>query len=84
MNIEPLDARIEAFGASVIRVNGHDICALVDTAAIAHPGKPHFILADTNTAEGVPLLEHRKPHLHFVRFKDEAEKAEFVKFRETM
>ena len=84
MNIEPLDARIAAFGASVIRVNGHDISALVDAAAVAHPGQPHFILADTNTAEGIPLLEHRKPHLHFVRFKDEAEKAEFVKFRETM
>ena len=84
MNIEPLDARIAAFGASVIRVNGHDIGALVDAATIAHPGQPHFILADTNTAEGIPLLEHRKPHLHFVRFKDEAEKAEFVKFRETM
>ncbi len=84
MNIEPLDARIEAFGASVVRVDGHDICALVDAAALAHPGKPHFILADTNTAQGVPLLERRKPHLHYVRFKDEAEKAEFVKFWETM
>jgi len=84
MNIEPLDARIEAFGASVVRVDGHDINALVDAAALSHPGKPHFILADTNTAQGVPLLEPRKPHLHFVRFEDEAEKAKFIRFWETM
>jgi len=84
MNIEPLDARIESFGASVIRVDGHDIRALVDAAAMEHAGKPHFILADTNTAQGVLLLEGRKPYLHFVRFHDEAEKAEFLRFWEAM
>ena len=51
---------------------------------MAHSGKPHFILADTNTAQGVPLLEARKPYLHFVRFSDEAEKAQFVEFWEAM
>ena len=84
MNIEPLDARIESFGASVIRVDGHDIPALVGAVSMAHSGKPHFILADTNTAQGVPLLEARKPYLHFVRFSDEAEKAQFVEFWEAM
>ncbi len=84
MNIEPLDARIEGFGASATRVDGHDVRALADAVAVPHPGKPHFILADTDTARGVPLLEPRKPHLHFVRFGDEAEKAAFVKLWEAM
>ena len=42
-----------------------------------HDGKPLFVLGYTDTARGLPQLDARKPNLHFVRFKDAAEIAEF-------
>lgn len=85
MNIEPIDARLEAFGAHAICVNGHDVDAL--DAAVDTPraeGKPLFVLCYTDTARGVPLLEERKPKLHFVRFKDDAEIETFRAFHAQM
>lgn len=85
MNIEPISARLEAFGARVVQVDGHDVEALV-TAAESHmqDGKPLFVLAYTNPSQGVPLLDERKPHLHFVRFKDEAEIERYKTFLQQM
>ena len=71
MNIEPLSARLEAFGAQVVTVDGHDVAALAGAAqSLRETGKPLFILAYTNPSQGVPLLDERKPYLHFVRFKE--------------
>jgi transketolase len=69
MNIEPIQDRITGFGASVTRIDGHDAQALI-TAQHGEEGRPHFVLCDTDSARGVPLLEARKPHLHYVRFKE--------------
>lgn len=74
MNIEPIDARLRAFGADVKVVDGHDIDALA-TASDARrgSGKPLFVLCYTNSAQGMAMLDQRKPHLHYVRFKSDEE-----------
>lgn len=84
MGIEPLAARLEGFGAAVQVVDGHDIEAMERAVALEHEGKPLFVLCYTDTARGIPLLEERKPYLHYVRFKSEAEKQQFVDFLATM
>jgi transketolase len=77
MNIEPIAARLAAFGAQVIRVDGHDVDALAAGAGQAHTGQPLVVLAYTDPARGIDLLEARKPLLHYVRFKSEAERDQF-------
>jgi transketolase len=77
MNIEPLRGRLESFGACVAQVDGHDLDALAASAAIAHDDQPLVILAYTDPAKDMPILNSRKPKLHYVRFKDEAEKKQF-------
>lgn len=78
MNIEPITGRLEGFGAVAVTVDGHDVVALEQAIRNTdHAGKPLFVLAYTDTARGIPLLDARKPNLHFVRFKDPAEIAEF-------
>ena len=76
MNIEPIDARFHGFGATAINVDGHDIDALADAVNHKEEGKPLFVLCYTNPAEGMTMLDKRKPHLHFVRFKNDEEIAE--------
>ena len=85
MNIEPISARLEAFGADVVTVDGHDVEALAAAAESHRPNdKPFFVLAYTNPSQGVPLLDERKPYLHFVRFKDEAEIERYRAFLQQM
>jgi transketolase len=84
MNIEPLTSRLEAFGAHVETVDGHDVEALEAASRVEHEGKPLFILSYTDSTRGVPLLEKRKPYVHFVRFKSAEEKSEFEAFLERM
>lgn len=84
MRIEPLTDRLEGFGAAVEVVNGHDIEAMERAAAVTHEGKPLFVLCYTDTARGVQLLNERKPYLHYVRFKSDAEKRQFADFLATM
>lgn len=84
MNIEPISSRLESFGARVITVDGHDVEALVTAAEHLPDGMPLFVLCYTNTSEGIPLLEERKPNLHYVRFKDDEEIERYQKFLEQM
>lgn len=79
MTIEPLATKLKAFGASVDSVDGHNIAAL--TSSLERPtGKPHFVLAYTDPARGVPLLNDRRPVLHYLRFTGPEERAEYQKF----
>ena len=80
MNVEPLKSRLEAFGARAFQVDGHDLDALAAPADLAPNGHPLVVLAYTNPCAGMPLLESRRPKLHYVRFKDEAEKQAFADF----
>lgn len=84
MSIDTLEGRLRGFGAAVESVDGHDFSALETAATRDHAGVPLFVLATTDSTRGVPLLETRKPHVHFVRFRSEAEKADFRRFLEEM
>jgi transketolase len=80
MNMEPIHDKIAAFGAEVVRVNGHDADALDAAARRPHPDKPLVILADTNPYQGMDILKSRYPNLHYVRFKDEVERSHYRTF----
>ncbi|MEN8233470.1 MAG: 1-deoxy-D-xylulose-5-phosphate synthase N-terminal domain-containing protein [Actinomycetota bacterium] len=72
--VDPLTGRIQAFGASAIEVDGHDLGAL-NAAMSAETGKPHFVMALTNPTRGLPIFEERAPLLHYLRFVSDEEKA---------
>lgn len=85
MNIEPISSRLEAFGAKVFRVDGHNIIELANALnQKAGDGRPFFVLAYTNSSQGIPLLDDRKPKLHFVRFKDAVEIEQYKAWLERM
>lgn len=74
VSLEPITSRLEAFGCKAVKVDGHDVEAI--DAAINdtdHKGQPLVVLCYTNSAQGIPLLEERKPKLHYVRFGSGAE-----------
>jgi transketolase len=73
-----------AFGTRLLRVDGHDIDALYAPTELAPDGKPLIVLAYTNPCQGIDLLEARRPKLHYVRFKDEAERAQYAAVLDTM
>jgi len=73
MNIEPISGRIEGFGGVSVTVDAHDVEALAAATEVDHGDKPLFVLCYSNSAQCLSTLEDRKPHLHFVRFKDDAE-----------
>lgn len=77
MTIEPLADRLRAFGASVDAVDGHDVPALLE-AINRETGKPHVVLAYTDPVRGLPLLNDRRPVLHYLRFKDGAERDSYA------
>jgi transketolase len=77
LNIEPIDARLESFGAHVIKVNGNDIEDLHAASQVKHIGKPLAILAYTSPWQGIELLKNRAPKLHYVRFKNDQERQQY-------
>lgn len=74
MNIEPFDERLKAFGASVYRVDGHNVDVLAALGKLKPDGKPMFILCDTDPCRGIDILKERIPKLHYVRFNNEEER----------
>ena len=84
MNIEPISSRVEAFGGVAVTVDAHDPIA-IDRAIneTEHAGKPLFVLCYSDSARGIPMLAERKPHLHFVRFGDDAEIARYRDFHDS-
>lgn len=78
MDIEPLDKRLESFGARVFRVNGHDIKRLAEVGSLAPDGRPVVVLADTDACRGIEVLKARAPKMHYVRFSSEEEKGRYV------
>jgi transketolase len=78
MTIEPLAARIEAFGGDAVEVDGHDIAAIADEAERDRDGRPRFLIGRTDPARGLEdLLVPRSPLLHYVRFSSVEEREEF-------
>ncbi len=84
MEIGSIKDRLAAFGARVFEVDGHDVEALAAPAELPPDGRPLFVVARTNPCQGIPLLEERRPRLHYVRFKDEAEKQRYREFLITL
>jgi len=78
MDIEPLDKRLEAFGARVFRVNGHDIKRLAELGELTPDGRPVVVLCDTDAARGLEVLKSRAPKMHYVRFTSAEEKNRYI------
>jgi transketolase len=60
MTAEPIHDRFAAFGWDVVRIDGHDLPAIVaafDRLESASPDKPHVIIADTVKGKGVARME---------------------------
>lgn len=76
-NLEPLGARIRAFGATCLEVDGHDLDALDRAMRFRTAGKPHVVLARTDPVRGVPLLGNRAPLLHTLRLSGPDDRAGF-------
>ncbi len=84
MSVEPIRARLESFGASVLEVDGHDINALTYPSTLEHPNKPLVVIARTDPARGIEILRTRAPKYHYVRFQDEQEREQYREWFEEM
>ena len=84
MGLEPLAARIEAFGARAVTVDGHDLEAVDAPSRLAPDGRALVVLCRTDPCRGVPLLERRRPKLHYVRFTSPEEREAYRQCFETM
>lgn len=79
MNIEPIDARFRAFGWDCTLVDGHRPVAIDQAVASKEAnGKPLAVLCYTDSAYGIPYLEEKKPHLHYVRPRTDEDRAAFA------
>jgi transketolase len=63
--MEPLDEKFAAFGWNVLRINGHDMAAVLAALEEARTcsGKPTVIIADTVKGKGVDFMENDR-HWH--------------------
>ena len=77
MSIEPLTARIESFGWSVDRVDGHDLVTL-RAAMTRSSDSPHAVLAYTDPVRGLDLLNERRPVLHYLRLTSPADRERYA------
>ena len=75
METRDIKAKMEAFGARVVSIDGHDLDQMRAAVRTPHRGQPLIILANTSPFRGMPTLQLRFPRLHYVRFKSEGERA---------
>ena len=61
MPSEPLDAKFAAFNWNVLKIDGHDMQAILDALAAAREekGRPTVILAATVKGKGVSFMENQ-------------------------
>lgn len=63
MNSEPIDKKFEAFGAAIIKINGHDFDEIEKALEFFHAnkgtGKPTVILLKTVKGKGVSFMENQ-------------------------
>lgn len=84
MNLEPFHDRLTAFGARVYRIDGHDLSKLAELGLQPACDVPTFILCDTDTCRGLPILKARYPKFHYVRFANDDERAAYAAVYEQM
>ena len=68
-DLTPLDERMELFGWSARRVDGHDVEALNDTLKQVPfaKGKPSILICDTVKCKGIDYMENTvESHYRFV------------------
>jgi transketolase len=70
MDLEPIGAKVEAFGWRVFDVAGHDVAALRHALQAPTNGKPTFIVANTVKGYGVPSHQNQV-HSHFGALSEE-------------
>jgi transketolase len=77
MDLEPLDAKLAAFGWHVIAVDGHDLRQLLDALDEAKrvTGKPTAIIARTVKGKGVSFMENNPDWHGKAPSKEQAEQA---------
>lgn len=80
MPIEPLEKRLESFGARVFRVDGHDSKALIRPSRLKPNGKPLFVLADTCPWKGIDIIQEKAPKMHYIRFDSETERGFYLRW----
>lgn len=76
MAIEPLVERITSFGWEAVEVDGHDVAQLVSEMT-NEVDRPVAVVARTNPAHTLPLLEERAPVLHYLRFGSDDERTRY-------
>lgn len=64
--LEPLAAKLEAFGAEVREVDGHDHLALQEACTTPSDGRPVAVIARTIKGKGVSFIEDRVEWHHKV------------------
>ena len=69
MDLEPFEARWQAYRWHTQRVDGHDVAALRRAVALARdpataPGQPRVIICDTKKGAGVSFMEQDAIHWH--------------------
>ena len=57
MGVGDMMAKYEAFGFAYVKVDGHDIGAVVEAVNTPHPGKPLFVCCETHKGHGVSFME---------------------------
>jgi transketolase len=77
LRLEPLAARLQAFGFAVREVDGHDFEQLLDAfrSIPFEAGAPNCILAHTVKGKGVSFIEDRASWHHHVPTADELSRA---------
>ncbi len=80
MNIDPLNRRLEAFGARVITVDAHNPAEIEAASIYQADGKPLVVLCESNPCHRIDLLEQRRPKRHYVRFLKEEEREEYRQY----
>lgn len=73
LDLGDLAAKLRAFGALVVEVDGHDAEALFAASLNIRRGAPLIVLARTATDKGMECLAPRKPDLHYVGIRAEAD-----------
>lgn len=65
-NLKPFTDKWKSFGWNVIRCDGHDIKAIIESLEKAYKskGQPSVIIADTIKGKGVPFMEEKPLNYH--------------------
>lgn len=84
MLTEPLVERLRAFGADALELDGHDLRALADAATKRPKGGPLVVVGRTDPCRGVEPLRERTAKLHYIRFRDQAERRRYERALEEL